>query len=129
MMLDVRCYGWESPSVNLNIVHLTSYIKKCDVEVSSRHIWFFRPAHRPSLLTSHFEQVVGIEPTSSVWKTGILPLNDTRFLLLVICYRNSPLGLGEKIRELTVGFEPTSVVYKTTVLPLNYISIFGNNNV
>ena len=81
------------------------FILMCDVKVSSLHIWFFGPAHRPSLLTSQ-------SGASSRNRTDIHCLED----------RNPTLERYLHF-ELTVGFEPTSAVYKTAILPLNYISL------
>lgn len=77
--------------------------------VSSRHIWLFKPAHRPSLLSAHLAGDPGLEPGFCGSKPHVLPLDE------------SPMGQEKRIELLISGLE-------ADVLPLHYTYIFGGSD-
>ena len=61
--------------------------------------------------------MAGIEPASSAWKAGVLPLNYTRRILTL--YYLSTLYLGHKIMVEGGGFEPPKLTRQIySLIPL-----------
>ena len=88
--------------------------------VQSGQLW------RPCIAAGSLERVAGIEPTSSVWKTEALPLDDTRNLAVPAGFKpaiSSSTGrrvgsLRHETLERVAGIELASSAWKAEALPL-----------
>jgi hypothetical protein len=60
---------------------------------------------------------MGIEPTSAVWKTAVLPLNDAREKMEVESARLELASPGCKPGTLPLSYDPAQVGKESNLLP------------
>ena len=120
--------------------------------VSNRHLWFFRPAHRPSLLTPHFgarsrnrTDTICLEDRNPTLERYALFAQKIYNLMVIKClrlFKNKKIGADSWNRTnvrrhvktiphhrvtsqfvVSKGLEPLPPPYKSGALPVSYETI------